>query len=132
MPSEANATFRMTEWNESPYDEMENGPKLSKVTVAKNYEGDIVGEGKLEYLMVYTSEMQAEFVGLERFTGQIGDKSGSFVLKHTGTFENGVVKSDWRIVPGSGTSDLADITGEATFESGHAEQYPITLRYDLA
>lgn len=131
MTSEVNATFKMTDWNESPYDEPKNGPKLSKVSVAKTYVGGLEGEGKLEYLMVYTSEMQAIFVGLERFTGKIGDKSGSFVLEHTGTFENGVVKSDWRIVPDSGTSDLAGITGEATFESGHAEEYPITLRYDL-
>lgn len=131
MPNKANATFKMTEWNESPYDEPTNEPKLSKVSVAKTYEGEITGEGKLEYLMVYTSEMQAEFVGLERFTGQIGDKSGSFVLEHTGTFENGVVKSDWRIVPNSGTGDLVGITGEVEFEAGHAEEYPIKLRYDL-
>ena len=75
--------------------------------------------------------LAANFVGLERIVGRLGDRSGSFVLQHSGTFEGGTAKATWFVVPGSGTGDLRGLRGEGGFASGHANSYLITLDYDF-
>jgi hypothetical protein len=48
MSERATATFRVKAWDESPYDEVDAGPKLTRATVAKSFSGDIEGEGTVE------------------------------------------------------------------------------------
>ena len=50
-----------------------------------------------------SSESSATYVGYERVTGTLGGRSGSFVLQGVGTWEGGVAKTTWTVVPGSGT-----------------------------
>jgi hypothetical protein len=132
MSKQANATFQVTTWDEKPYDEIDEGPKLTRATITKSISGDIEGEGKLEYLMVHRDDGSASFVGLERVVGRLGGRSGSFVLQHTGTFEGGTAKATWLVVPGSGAGELRGLRGEGGFASAHAESYSMTLDYDLA
>ena len=106
MKAQATATFRVTEWEERPFDEMDNGPKLTRATVTKTFQGDIEGEGSVEYLMTHLSENQASFVGLERIVGRVAGRAGTFVLQHVGTFEHGTAKATWFVVAGSGTGEL--------------------------
>jgi hypothetical protein len=131
MSKHATATFQVTAWDEKPYDEIEEGPKLTRATITKSFSGDIEGEGKLEYLMVHRDDGSASFIGLERVVGRLGDRSGSFVLQHTGTFEDGTAKATWLVVPGSGAGQLRGLRGEGGFASAHAESYSMTLDYDL-
>lgn len=123
--------FRVTAWDEKPYDEIEGGAKLTRASITKSFSGDIEGEGKLEYLMVHRDDGSASFIGLERVVGRLGDRSGSFVLQHTGTFEGGTAKATWIVVPGSGAGGLRGLRGEGGFASAHAESYSMTLDYDL-
>ena len=129
MRKQAKATFGIKSWDEKTYNEMEGAPKLTRVNATKSYQGDIEGEGKLEYLMMYRSAGSASFMGLERVTGSIGGRSGSFVLQHTGTFEGGVAKVTLSVVPGSGTGDLRGLSGEGKFSVGHQPPYSMTLDY---
>ncbi len=131
MSTHATATFQVKSWDEKPYDEIDDGPKLTRVSVTKSFAGDIEGEGTLEYLMIQRDDGSASFVGLERVVGRVGDRSGSFVLQHTGTYEEGTAKDAFSVVPGSGTGDLRGLRGEGSFASAHAENYPITLDYDF-
>ncbi len=131
MSKRATATFRVKTWDESPYDEIDEGPRLTRVSVSKSFRGDIEGEGTLEYLMLHRDDGSASFVGLERVVGRVGDRSGSFVLQHSGSFEGGTAEATWFVVPGSGTGELRGLRGEGGFASGHAEHYPITLEYDF-
>lgn len=87
MSIHATATFEVKAWEEKPYDEIDEGPKLTRASVTKSFSGDIEGEGTVEYLMIHRDDGSASFVGLERVVGRVGDRSGSFVLQHTGTFE---------------------------------------------
>lgn len=57
--------------------------------MTRTFTGDIAGEGRVEYLMMYRSTGSATFVGLERVIGQVAGKAGSFVLQRTGVFEDG-------------------------------------------
>ena len=52
MTTQATATFEVKIWDEKPYNEIDAGPKLARASVTKSYQGDIQGEGTLEYLMM--------------------------------------------------------------------------------
>jgi hypothetical protein len=131
MHKHATATFGLESWDEKAYDEKEGTPKLSRISSTKSYKGDIVGGGKLEYLMMYRADGTASFVGLERVTGSVGGRSGSFVLQHSGTFEGGVAKVMLSVVRDSGTGDLRGLTGEGGFNVGHQPPFAMTLDYEF-
>jgi hypothetical protein len=131
MGEHAAATFTLKSWDEKPYDETAGLPKLSRVSATKSYEGDIAGEGRVEYLMMYRGDGSATFMGLERVVGFVGGRSGSFVFQHSGTFENGIAKVDLSVVSGSGTEGLDGLQGEGAFAVGHEPPYKMTLDYDL-
>lgn len=131
MTKSANARFAITNWEEKPYSEGKDVPKLTRASVTKTFTGDIEGEGQLEYLMMYRSDGSARFVGFERVVGRLAGKAGSFVLERTGEFEDGVAKETYAVVPGSGTGDLRGLRGEGTSAVGHGKEHPMTLTYDL-
>jgi hypothetical protein len=131
MKTHARATFALKGWDEKPYNEMNGIPKLTRVSVTKSYQGDITGEGKLEYLMMYRDDGSASFVGLERVVGSVAGRSGSFVLQHSGTFKGGVATVTLLVVPGSGAGDLRGLRGDGGFAVGHQSPYSMTLDYDF-
>ena len=132
MKNTANSRFAIKSWDEKPYSEGEDQPKLTRATVTKTYTGDIDGEAQVEYLMMYRSDGSAAFVGLERVVGRIGDNAGTFVLQRTGTFEGGLAKESYSVVPGSATGDLHGLVGEGSTAVGHGMEHPFTLSYELA
>ena len=131
MKNVANSRFTITSWDEKPYSEGEDLPKMTRAAVAKTFAGDIAGEGRVEYLMMYRSDGSATYVGLERVVGNIAGRVGSFVLQRTGVFENGVAKESFVVIPGSGTGDLWGLRGEGTSAVGHGSEFPLTLSYEL-
>ncbi|MDN5697917.1 MAG: DUF3224 domain-containing protein [Rubrobacter sp.] len=131
MGEQATATFVQKSWEENPYDRKEGESTLTRASVTASYHGDIEGEGTLEYLMAYPSNEYASFTGFQRVVGRIGDKSGSFVLRTNGTFENGEAKESWSVVPGSGTEDLRGLRGEGSLVRLDDTRASITLDYDL-
>ncbi len=132
MKQVANARFAIKSWDEKPYSEGPDLPKLTRAVVTKTFTGDIVGEGQVEYLMLYLGDGSATFVGLERVVGQVAGKAGSFVLQRTGVFEQGVAKESYVVIPGSGTGELRGLRGEGTSAVGHGMEHPLTLHYELA
>ncbi len=131
MPEQATATFDVKSWDEKPYNESEGFPKMTRATVVTSYEGDIAGEGALEYLMVYRDDGVASFTGMERVVGSIAERSGSFVLQHVGTFEGGTAKIISIVIPGAGTGDLSGLRGSASFEPGKHEHDDFKLSYNF-
>ncbi len=125
----AKARFAIQRWEEKPYSEGDNLPRLTRASVARTFTGDIEGEGHVEYLMMYRSNGSATFVGLERIVGSIGGKVGTFVLQRTGVFEDGQAKEAYRVVPGSGTGDLHGLEGDGDSEVGHGMEHPFELHY---
>jgi hypothetical protein len=131
MKHRASAHFAITSWDERPYSEGKDVPKLTRASVVKTFTGDIEGEGHVEYLMMYRPDGSATFVGLERITGRVGGKSGTFVLQRVGAFENGQAKESYSVVDGSGTGDLVGLTGEGRSSVGHGLEHPFTLDYQF-
>ena len=132
MKQRASARFAIKSWDEKPYSEGENLPRLTRASVTKTYSGDIVAEGQVEYLMMYRSDGSATFVGLERISGGLAGKTGSFVLQRTGTFEDGQAKASYFVIPGSGTGELHGLLGDGTSAVGHGMEHPFALDYELA
>ena len=128
----ANARFAIKSWDEKPYSEGPDQPRLTRASVIKTYTGDIEGEGQVEYLMMYRSDGSATFVGLERIVGRLGGKTGTFVLQRTGVFENGQAKESYSVIPGSATGDLQGLLGNGSSAVGHGMEHPFTLNYELA
>jgi Protein of unknown function (DUF3224) len=131
MKNIANARFAIVSWDEKAFSEGPDLPKLTRAAVAKTFTGDIVGEGHVEYLMMYLSDGSATFIGLERIVGHLAGKEGSFVLQRTGVFEKGVAKESYFVIPGSGTGELQGLRGEGTSAVGHGTEHPLTLNYEL-
>lgn len=132
MSTQATGTFEMTSWDEVPYSEVGGGAKLARASVTNAFSGDVAGEGTLEYLMVYGPDGSGSFVGLEQIVGSIGGRSGSFVLRHEGTFEGTAIKGSWSVVPGSAAGDLAGLRGEGGFDAEEGTpQTPFTLDHSF-
>jgi len=131
MKNVANSRFAIKSWDEKPYSEGQDLPKLTRAAVTKTFTGDIEGEGRVEYLMMYSIDGSATFVGLERVVGRLGGKAGSFVLQRTGIFENGVAKESYVVISGSGTGELRGLRGEGESAVGHGTEHPLTLTYEL-
>lgn len=131
VKSTARARFAIESWDEEPYDEGEGVPKLTRASVRKKLTGDVEGEGRVEYLMSYRDDGTATFVGLERVRGSVGGRTGTFVLRRDGVFEGGQAKESYSVVPGSGTGELAGLTGEGRTSVGHGMEHPFELEYEI-
>ena len=131
MTTQATGTFRVQSWEESPYTELDEGRKLTRASVKQAFSGDIEGDGAVEWLMCYRPDETADFVGLQRIDGQLGGRSGSFVLQTIGTFDGSEAKGDWSVVPGSGTGDLSGLHGEGAFSAPRGPEASISLDYDF-
>jgi hypothetical protein len=111
----------------TPYDEPADGPALVRIHVTETFSGDIEGDGVVDFLQVSLAEDSASFVGLERVTGRIGERRGSFVLQDQGTLSGATVSGRWFVVPGSGTGELEGLRGEGGFEAQLGEGADISL-----
>ena len=131
MKKTAKARFAIKSWDEKPYSEGPDQPKLTRASVAKTFTGDIEGEGHVEYIMMYRADGTASFVGIERIIGRIGNKSGSFALQRIGAFEDGQAKESYTVIPESATGDLRGLEGKGHSSVGHGMEHPFELTYEL-
>ena len=123
-------TFTVLGRDEQAYDAVAGMPTLTQATVSEELEGGIEGEASISYLTTYRDDEIASFVGILRFTGRVGDRSGSFVMQETGTLEDGVAMGHWTILPGSSTGELCGISGEGGYTAGHEHvSYSLDVSY---
>lgn len=128
---ETTAKFKITGWDEETITEIAEAGKLTRAHVGKSYEGELEGEGKVEYLMMYRSDGSADFIGYEIVEADLNGRKGSFVFEHRGFFKEGVATDTWTIAEGSGSGGLSGIKGSVQFSEGHKEEYEVTLNYEL-
>ena len=98
--------------------------------MGKSYSGDIEGSSATEWLMAYAPDSRASFVGLERITGSVGGNRGSLVLRHVGSYADGVATADLAVV--SGTDQLADVTGHGTLVADPGGRVNLTIEVGSA
>jgi hypothetical protein len=129
--NQTHATGKITVHKYEPiaYDQPAGGPVLSKIHVEESFSGDIEGEGVVEFLQAASADGSASFVGIERITGSIGGKKGTFLLQDAGTVAGNIVSGDWFVIPGSGTDELKGLRGEGGFRANLGEGAEVTLDY---
>jgi hypothetical protein len=115
MSEALTASFEISSWDESPFDEGDGLGKLTRASVGRSYSGDIDGESVTEWVMAYRLDETAAFVGIERIRGRIAGRDGSVVLQHVGEFRDGAATATLTLVTDSGTGELAGVTGEGQF-----------------
>jgi hypothetical protein len=86
---------------------------LGRMSLDKRFHGalDATSTGEMLSLM---SEVKGSgvYVAIEKVTGKLEGRSGSFVLHHRGTMTRGVPELSVTVAPDSGTGELAELTGE--------------------
>ena len=130
--TQANTTRTVQNWDRRPWHDKpaadEPGAKLYRVEMTHVYTGIIEGQGTIQYLFANNGSNQGGFVALEKITGQVEGRSGSFVLQHRGTFGDGPTHITMTVLPGTGTGDLQGLSGQAAMTfTEHLEHYPIHL-----
>lgn len=93
-------------------------PLIGRLALDKTFTGDLVGKSKGQML---GSQSEAEkdtggYVAMERVTGTLNGKKGSFSLQHHGTMGGGKYEMNVYVVPGTGTGELAGISGKLTIK----------------
>jgi uncharacterized protein DUF3224 len=81
--------------------------------------------------MLYRPDKTARFVGLQRFTGSIGARRGSFVATAEGDHDGTGSTIAFTIIAGSGTGDLAGIAGEGSLIAKGGPRGTYELEYTL-
>jgi 8-hydroxy-5-deazaflavin:NADPH oxidoreductase len=126
----ATRTIEVRTYEPTAYDTGVDGAAvLTEIHVSETFSGDITGEGVARFLQVAGADGSASFVGVERVTGAIGERSGSFVLQDAGTLQGSTVSGQWFVVPGSGTGELSGLRGEGGFTAEVGQNARITLDY---
>ena len=98
-----------------PYDQTVS-PALVEIRLSETFTGGIDGESPVRALQVLRDDHSASLVSVQRFSGKLGGRQGTFVLQGSETVENGKIKATWFVIPGSGTSDLSGLRGEGGFD----------------
>jgi hypothetical protein len=86
--------------------------EIGRMSLDKTFSGDLEATSQGEFLAAMGSvKGSAGYVALERVTGTLDGKAGSFALQHTGVMTRGAPELKVAVVPDSGTGELAGISG---------------------
>ena len=106
-------------------------PALGRLAIDKQFRGDLEATSRGEMLSAGTSvEGSAGYVAIERVSGTLNGRSGSFVLQHNGTMNRGAAHLTITVVPDSGTDQLAGLAGTmsiAIADGQHSYDFEYTL-----
>lgn len=93
-----------------------DGGRFNRLLLDKQIHGDLEGTSEGEMMGADTAvKGSAGYVAVERVTGTLHGKSGSFALLHKSTMRKGAdFRMDITVVPDSGTDELASIAGTFT------------------
>ena len=112
MATHAIGTFEVTLLPQPPDDKAE-GSTLGRMSIDKQFHGDLEGTAKGQMLTAGTDvKGSAGYVAIERVTGTLHGRSGSFVLQHSGTLTKGAAQQSITVVPDSGAGQLVGLTGK--------------------
>ena len=130
MPN-AKGTFEILSLGEDAYHERDGEPKLTHASGDQRFAGDIEGDGSVHWLMCYRPDKTARLVGIQRIEGSIGGRRGSFLIEASGDHNGKSSEGTWRVIPGSGTNELAGIHGTGAFEAPSGPNATYHLEYEI-
>ena len=88
---------------------------LGRMLIDKQFHGDLEAVSLGQMLGAMTAvKGSAGYVAIERVTGKLHGRSGTFLLQHSSTMTRGVPQQSVTVIPDSGTDELAGLTGKMT------------------
>ena len=88
---------------------------MARMSINKTLCGDLVATSKGQMLTAGTDTRgSAGYVAIEKVTGTLNGRKGTFILQHTATMNRGVPSMHITVVPDSGTGALMGLRGDFT------------------
>jgi hypothetical protein len=123
----ASGTFEVQLKPQAP-DEQAGDLKIARMSIDKQFHGDLEATSYGQMLAAGTDvDGSAGYVALERVTGTLRGRTGSFTLQHSGTMTRSGAQLTIIVVPGSGTGQLAGLTGNMEIDNVEGKHF-----YDFA
>ena len=95
---------------------------LGRMTIDKQFHGDLEATSQGQMLAARSSvKGSAGYVAMERVSGSLGGRVGTFVLQHSGTMTRGEPQLSVTVVPDSGTGDLTGLSGKMVIENAEGQ-----------
>ncbi len=130
MTTHARGTFDVTMTPQPPDDNAADVP-VGRMPLAKQFHGDLDATSAGQMLAVSTDvDGSARYVALERVTGTLQGRGGSFALQHNGTMTRGTLYLTVTVVPDSGAAHLVGLAGALTIaivDGQHVYDFAYTL-----
>ena len=112
MSTQASGTFEVKVLPQ-PADEKVGDPTVGRLSIDKQFHGDLEATSKGQMLAVGTDvKGSAGYVAMERVAGTLHGHAGTFALQHSGTMTRGTPQLSVTVVPDSGTGELVRLAGE--------------------
>ena len=116
----------------TPQDDPTDDPLLSRMTLGKTYHGDLEATAQGQMLAAGTAvKGSGAYVAIEKITGTLNGRTGTFILQHTGIMARNVPQLTINVVPDSGTGDLTGLSGQMTIiiapDGKHSYDFEYTL-----
>ena len=110
MNNQASGTFEV---KLNPQDDGPDAP-VGRMTIDKQFQGDLAGTSKGQMVMASSPSVKgsAGYVAIEKVTGTLSGRSGSFYLQHSGTMTRGAGDLTITVIPDSGTDELVGLRGK--------------------
>lgn len=123
MTTRAAGTFDV-KLNPQATDTAPEGSPLGRLTIDKQFHGDLEGTSKGEMLTAGTLiKNSAGYVAVERVVATLHGRKGTFALQHSATMTRGVGALNIIVVPDSGTGELTGISGTMSIEIADGKHY---------
>lgn len=93
-------------------DDKAEGSTLARLSIEKHFHGDLEATAQGQMLTAVTGvKGSAGYVAIERVSGTLNGRSGTFVFQHSSTLTRGAPHQSVTVVPDSGTGQLTGLTG---------------------
>jgi hypothetical protein len=104
---------------------------IARTFIEKKFHGDLEATSKVEMLSARCDVKDSgAYVAIERVSGSLNGRTGTFFLQHSGTMTRGVQKLSITVVPDSGTGQLVGLAGKLDIkiaEGKHSYDFEYTL-----
>ena len=108
----------------------DSGTAIGRMTIDKQFHGDLAATSKGQMLAHRSGiDGSAGYVAMEIVSGTLGDRQGTFVLRHTGTMTRGARELSVTVVPDSGTGDLVGLSGRMEIIIAAGGEHSYTFEY---
>jgi hypothetical protein len=114
-----------------PMDDTTQKVGAMRMSFEKKFDGALEATGIVSMLGLMNPALgSGAYVALERITGQLDGRAGSFCLQHSSTMDRNQPTQNIRVVPDSGTESLVGLSGSMTVDIIGGQHF-YTFEYSL-